>query len=105
MVPVVQYAGGCYSEWYGRVPVLRVFLGTGRIAVILPALVELMVVAPVVVNGGGRQMKVTLYPTAGSHFDVREFTDVEKIDQMNDVVRVNGIVHTDVASVVVEAED
>jgi len=50
-------------------------------------------------------MKVTLYPTAGSHFDVREFTDVEKIDQMNDVVRVDGIVQTDVASVVVETED
>lgn len=50
-------------------------------------------------------MKVTLYPTAGSHLAVREFTDVEKIDQMNDIVRVDGLVQTEVASVVVEAED
>lgn len=49
-------------------------------------------------------MKVTLYPTDGSDFDLRVFTGVDKVDEVKDIARLDGVTHTDVESVMVETE-
>jgi hypothetical protein len=49
-------------------------------------------------------MKVTLFPTDGSSHGTREFTDVDKVDQVKDMARLDGVTHTDVESVMVETE-
>ena len=49
-------------------------------------------------------MRVTLYPTDGSSHDNRVFTGVDKVNQVRDIVRLDGVRHTEVESVRVETE-
>lgn len=49
-------------------------------------------------------MKVTLFPTDGSDYDLRVFTGVDTVDEVKDIARLDDVVHTDVESVRVQTE-